>query len=100
MRRVVWSDSARQDIRDAVRFIAREDPAAARLVRDRIDRTAALLAERPVGRPGRVKDTYEKPALKTSYILAYAISDRTITILHVIHSHRDWPEGTWPTERV
>lgn len=98
MRRVVWSDTARNDLRSAVRHIAADDPGAARLVRDRIDRAVALLADMPVGRHGRVKDTYEKVVLRTSYILAYAISDRTITILHLIHAHRDWPEGTWPTE--
>jgi len=65
-------------------------------VRDRIDRTVVLLAKRPVGRRGRVAGTYEKLALKTSYILAYAVSDAAITILHLIHDHRDWPEGTWP----
>lgn len=96
MRRVVWSDSARYDLREAIRFIATEDPAAAKLVRNRIDRTVALLSEMPIGHQGRVKGTYEKLVLKTSYVLAYAISDNVITILHLIHARRDWPEGEWP----
>ena len=98
MRRVVWSDTARNDLRSAVRYIAADDPGAARLVRGRIDRTVALLADVPAGHHGRVKGTYEKLVLRTSYILAYAISDRAITILHLIHAHRDWPEGTWPAD--
>lgn len=98
MRRIVWSNSARNELKQAIRYIADDDPAAARLVRDRIDRSVALLARRPVGRQGRVTGTYEKLVLKTSYILAYAVSDAeaTITILHLIHDHRDWPEDTWP----
>ena len=96
MRRVVWSDSALAELKEAVRYIANDDPAAARLVRDRVDRTITLLADRPIGRPGRVTGTYEKLVLKTSYILAYAVSGDAITILHLIHDHRDWPEGTWP----
>ncbi len=98
MRRVVWSDSARHELREAIRYIADDDPAAARFVRDRIDRTVALLAKRPIGRQGRVAGTYEKLVLKTSYILAYAISGDTIILLHLIHDHRDWPEATWPAE--
>lgn len=98
MKRVVWSDSARHEFREAIRYIADGDPGAARLVRERIDRTVSLLAKRPIGRQGRVTGTYEKLVLKTSYILAYAISGDTITLLHLIHDHRDWPEGTWPTE--
>jgi toxin ParE1/3/4 len=98
MRRVVWSDTAREDLRAAIRYIAAEDPGAARLVRGRIDRTVALLAEAAVGHHGRVQGTYEKLVQRTSYILAYAISDSTITILHLIHAHRDWPEGAWPAD--
>lgn len=96
MRRIVWSDSARNEFRQAIKHIADDDPTVARLVRDRIDHAVALLAKRPIGRHGRVTGTYEKPILKTSYILAYAISDSALTILHLIHDHRDWPEGSWP----
>lgn len=96
MRRIVWSDSARHELRQAIRYIAEDDPTAARLVRSRISDAASLLANRPVGRPGRVIGTYEKLVLKTSYILAYAVSDTAVTILHLIHDHRDWPEGIWP----
>jgi len=96
MRKIVWSNSARDELKQAIRYIASDDPAAARLVRDRINIAVDLLAKRPVGRPGRVTGTYEKLVLKTSYILAYAISDREITIVHLIHDHRHWPEGIWP----
>ena len=96
MKHVVWSNSARAELKEAIQYIAHDDPRAARLVRNRIDRAVALLADRPIGRPGRVTGTYEKLVLRTSYILAYAVSDNAVTILHLIHDHRDWPEGTWP----
>jgi plasmid stabilization system protein ParE len=96
MRRVAWSDSARQELKVAIRYIAENDPTAARLVRERIAHAVSLLAKRPIGRQGRVGGTYEKLVLKTSYILAYAISDNEVTIVHLIHDHRDWPEGSWP----
>lgn len=98
MRRVVWSDDALDEIDSAVNHISADSPRSADLVLDRIEATANLLAEMPTGRPGRVKGTYEKPVHRTAYIVAYALSDRTITILHVIHGARDWPAGEWPAE--
>lgn len=68
------------------------------MVRQRLTQAIAQLAELPIGRPGRVKNTYEKLVRRTSYIVAYALSDEAITILHIIHGKRDWPEGAWPDE--
>ena len=96
MKPVVWSDTARDELRQAIRHIANEDQSVARLVRERIARTVALLGERPIGRRGRVEGTYEKTVLKTSHIIAYAVSEAEITILHLIHHRRDWPAGKWP----
>jgi len=96
MRRVVWSAHSREDIRKAVTYISESDPQAARVVRNRLHDAATLLAEMPIGHQGRVKGTYEKYVRKTSYILAYTLSDRAITILRVIHASRDWPDDVWP----
>jgi toxin ParE1/3/4 len=71
---------------------------AATAVADRIFVAIDLLADLPTGRQGRVKGTYEKFVQKTSYIVAYAMSDRTITVLRVIHAKRNWPTGEWPAE--
>lgn len=46
---------------------------------------------------GRVTGTYETFVSRTSYILAYALSDRTI-ILHVIRGKRDWPDESRPED--
>ena len=97
MRRVVWSESALSDFERAIIHIAMQDASAARLVAGRIDATAGRLADIPAGRPGRVLGTYEKPVLKTPYVIAYTVSDGAVTILRVIHGSRDWPEGDWPT---
>lgn len=96
MRRLVWSESALADFAQAISFIADRDPSAARLVAERVDTAGRRLAEMPVGRPGRVLGTYEKPVLRTPYIIAYAMSGHTVTILRVIHGSREWPEGEWP----
>lgn len=98
MRDVVWSDDALREFNRALIDIALEDDRAATLVADRIEAAIDLLAERAIGRPGRVSGTYEKRALRTSYIIAYALSEHTLTILHIIHAHRDWVKETWPRD--
>lgn len=96
MRRLVWSQSALADFEQAILYLAEREVAAARLVAERIDKAARQLADMPTGRSGRVLGTYEKFVPKTPYIIAYAVADQSITILHVIHGSRDWPEGEWP----
>ena len=98
MRRVVWSSDALAEIDDAIAYIARDNPTAALELLDKIDATVKLLADMPIGRPGRVQGSYEKPISANPYIVAYHLSEETITILRVIHGRRDWPEGEWPDE--
>ncbi|HEY5818665.1 MAG TPA: type II toxin-antitoxin system RelE/ParE family toxin [Mesorhizobium sp.] len=98
MRRVIWSDGALQDFDSTLFYLAQESERAATVVADRIEAAIDLLAEMPTGHPGRVKGTYEKYVRKTSYILAYAVSDRAITILRIVHASRDWPDDAWPDD--
>lgn len=96
MRALYWSEDALAEFREAITYIAQDDPTSARVVRGRIDEAALLLQSRPIGRQGRVSGTYEKPVTRTPYIIAYALSDEAVTILRVIHSRRDWQDETWP----
>jgi plasmid stabilization system protein ParE len=98
MRNVVWSVRALDDLALALDYIAEDSELNADLVADRIDATARSLGHMPIGRPGRVHGMYEKSVSRTPYIIAYALSDRTVTVLRVIHGARDWPEGEWPAE--
>ena len=99
-RPVRWSRSALDDLKEQVRHIAGDDPAAARSIADRIGAAALLLGERVVGRPGRVGGTYEKSVSGLPYVIAYRIEmangRETVFILRVIHTARDWPAGCWP----
>lgn len=98
MRRVVWSDAARDDYFAILRYIAREDPDAAERVVSAIERVGNDLADFATGHPGRVAGTYEKSVARLPYIIAYALADddSTVTILHVIHTSRDWRPEAWP----
>ncbi|WP_225769285.1 type II toxin-antitoxin system RelE/ParE family toxin [Inquilinus sp. Marseille-Q2685] len=89
MRTVVWSDAARRDYLDIIRYISEDDPFAADSVADRLDAAASRLAHMPTGRRGRIVGTYEKIVTGLPYIIAYAIGasptgGEAVTILHVI----------------
>lgn len=97
-RRVEWSEDALTDLIDQLVFIAANNRAAADRVADRIEATADALGDFATGHPGQVESTYEKSVRGLPYIIAYELSDadRTVSILRVIHTARDWPEGEWP----
>jgi toxin ParE1/3/4 len=101
MRRAVkWTRAALNDLKGQVSWIARDDPAVARRVAERIRATGDSLADFATGHPGRVSGTYEKSASGLPFIIAYAIDQRAdgeaIVVLHVIHTARDWRDEEWP----
>ena len=101
MRRpVAWSRAALDELKAQIAFIARENPAAARRVAQRIRATGNALQDFATGHAGRVANTYEKSVRGLPYVIAYAIDRRAgeeaITVLHVIHGARDWREEKWP----
>lgn len=99
-RPVLWSRAALDDLADQIRYIAQENPAAARRVARRVRAAATTLGEMAIGRPGRVTGTYELGVVRLPYVIAYAVSQRagreSIVILRVIHTRRDWPDEEWP----
>lgn len=92
MKHVQWSDDALDDLEKQVVHIARDNLAAARRVAKRIRETGDALAEFATGHPGRVSGTYEKSVNRLPYIVVYALNDddTVLTILHVIHTSRNW----------
>ena len=99
-RAVVWSRAALDELKAQAGFIARDNPAAARRVTERIRITGDGLSHFATGRPGRVAGTYEKSMSGLPSIVAYAIERtfdfETVIVLHVIHTARDRPAGSWP----
>ena len=101
MRRpVAWTREALDDIKEQIAFIARDNPAAARRVADRIQAAGTALGDMATGRPGRVTGTYEKSVSRLPYIIAYELlpiaGRESVVILRVIHTSRDWPDEDWP----
>ena len=103
MRRVIWSPRGLALYeRDVLDYLANHGETVLRRVRGDIERTVELLAQRPIGRPGRMAGTYEKLVAGQPYVIAYALVPRDdggeddIVILRVVHTARDWPAGRWP----
>jgi toxin ParE1/3/4 len=74
-------------------WIAKDNPAAARRVVQRIREAVHKLAETPgLGRPGRVPDTRELVVSRTPYIVPYRVKGDVIEIITVFHGAQRWPD--------
>ncbi|MBM4238554.1 MAG: type II toxin-antitoxin system RelE/ParE family toxin [Gammaproteobacteria bacterium] len=73
-------------------FISADDPAAARIVVERILTAVARLADDPaIGRPGRVPGTRELVVGRTRYLVPYRVRGEVVEILRVFHASRRPP---------
>jgi toxin ParE1/3/4 len=92
--KIVWTEPARQDLRDIFEYIAEENPHAARALLNEIKDRVLLLKNNPqIGRPGRVDGTRELVLTGTRYILPYRIKQQQIQILAVFHTAKKWPDN-------
>lgn len=88
-----WQDAAIADLQQVRRFIALDNPNAARRVAERIREIIPCLAEQPaMGRPGRVPGTRELVLPDLPYIVPYRVEAQVLVILRVLHTARQWPD--------
>ncbi|MFD1703793.1 type II toxin-antitoxin system RelE/ParE family toxin [Methylopila henanensis] len=88
MKQVRYAEQAIRELDAIFAWIASDNPAAAERVLDRLDRTAALLSQFRIGRPGRTPGTRELVVGRLPYIIVYSESADAITILAVRHAAR------------
>lgn len=92
--KIVWTESARQNLREIFEYIAEENPNAARALLAEIRKRAGSLEDNPeLGRLGRVDGSRELVLTGTQYILPYRVKEQRIQILAVFHAARKWPDG-------
>jgi toxin ParE1/3/4 len=93
MTRVNWTEQAELDVDEIMMLIAEDNPrAAVRVVHD-IRAAAEQLTVFPMlGRAGRVAGTRELVVLRTPYVIAYRLLADEVTLLHVFHGARLWPD--------
>lgn len=86
--RAVVRAAAYDDLRHIGEWIAKDDPAAATRVIDRIFADIERLAHFPlIGRPGRVAETYEWVVVGLPYIVVYLLDEHrdTLLVMGVFH---------------
>lgn len=95
--RIVWTDQAKNDLSEQIRYIAVRDRDAARRQRARVHEAVSNLRDTPrMGRPGSLEDTRELVISGTPYVIVYALVNDVIEIYHVYHGRQNWQssEGT------
>lgn len=93
--RVRWLARALSNLEDIGDYIARENPAAAMRVVDRVASCTSGLGVNPErGRPGRVDGTRELVVSGTPYLVIYRLSPGTVDVLRVLHGAQLWPPGS------
>lgn len=89
--RLVWTSRAKRDLGEIASYIWRDNPAAAKKIRNRIETLAAYLKSQPfMGRMGAVAGTREAIP-HPSYRVVYQVTGETVFILRVVHTARQWP---------
>ena len=95
--RVRWLATALRNLEDEAEYVARENPAAARALVQRISHAVDLLRENPaLGRPGRLHGTRELVVSGTPHVIPYRVRPRLnrVEILRVFHTSRR-PPARW-----
>lgn len=91
---VKWLVKALENLDSEAQYIAKDDPAAAKLVVQRIMNAVNLVPENPsMGNPGRIHGTRELVIPSTRYLVPYRVKPEhnRIEILRVFHSSRRLP---------
>ena len=95
MRRLVYLSSARQDLRDILRYLTQEsgDRALARAFVDRLRGQCAKLAALP-GTLGRARPEL-RPDIRSlpyrGYVIFLRYAAETFEVVNVLEGHRDFP---------
>ena len=90
--RLVWSPTARDDLREVRRYIARDNPAAADRTIRKILSCVDNLRQFPwIGRAGRLPDSRELVIPQTPFIVVYVVAQLGVEIMAVIPGASRWP---------
>lgn len=92
-RRRRWTRRALRRLDEIAAYIAQDNPTRAtsfvRELREKVD----LLAEHPLGKPGRIYGTREL-VLHKHYIAIYRVKGDEVQILTLLHAAQQLPDGS------
>jgi toxin ParE1/3/4 len=89
---IVWQVSARDDLRQIIRYIANANPAAARRMKSLLEASVAPASTYPYmyRRSERVPGLREIVA-HPNYIVLYRVTETRIEVVSVVHARRQFP---------
>ncbi|SAK93169.1 translation repressor RelE [Caballeronia fortuita] len=88
---VVWTQTARLNLREIIRYIAERSPASARALKDGIESAPLSAAIDPyLYRNGRIPGTREI-VVHPNYIVVYQVVTDYVEVLNVLHSRQCYP---------
>lgn len=86
-----WRADARDDLASLIRFIAHENPHAARDMKALIEASVLPASEHPyMFRAGRLPGTREIVA-HPNYIVIYRVLANCIEVVNVVHARQEYP---------
>lgn len=86
-----WRASARDDLALLIRFIAQENPRAARDMKALIEASVLPVSEHPyLFKSGRLPGTREIVA-HPNYIVIYRVGANCIEVVSVVHARQEYP---------
>jgi addiction module RelE/StbE family toxin len=93
MTKLIWTDRARRDLLAIGRYIARDNPRAAREWVERLRKRARDAAKMPLtGRRVPEKDREEiREVLLRNYRIVYRVHEHALQVLTVFEGHRLFP---------
>lgn len=90
---IAWLSPALDDLREIITYIASENPAAARRLKQLLQESIERVAEHPyLYRPGRVPGTREL-VVHPNYVLVYRIALDRVEVVNVLHARQKYPLG-------
>lgn len=86
-RSVHWSERARSDLREAIRYIAVRNKTAASDFNRYVRETADKLGLMPICRPGELAGTFERVLPRyPSYLIMYTLEETGLYIVRFFHT--------------
>ncbi|MDC3471035.1 type II toxin-antitoxin system RelE/ParE family toxin [Escherichia coli] len=89
---ILWLPSARDDLRQIVAYIAKENIPAARRLKIRIETSVLALSEHPyLYLPSDRVSGLREIVVHPNYIVLYRVAASSIEIANIVHARRQFP---------
>lgn len=90
--KIRWSPNAADDLIHLFEYIRQDNaPAAMKVARSIRENIATLRSSPRLGRPGRMKGTFELVLAPLPFIVVYRLKEEIVEVVRVLHGTQRWP---------